>query len=80
MAKEIIPLRLIIELNEDGTFKDGILQYQLREIGVVSKRNFYTVGVKEGIKIPDLEKIVLDSVIHAEKAEQITKGVEDVKI
>jgi hypothetical protein len=75
MAKEIIPLKLIIELNEDGTFKDGILQYQLRETGAVSKRNFYTIGVKEGIKIPDLEKIVSDSIAHTAVAEKITKEI-----
>ena len=71
MAKEIIPLKLIVDLNEDGTVKDGILQYQLRELGVTSKRNFYTIGIKSGIQIPDLEKIISDSKTHAEKGEKI---------
>lgn len=69
--KEIIPLKLIIDLNEDGTFKDGILQYQLREDGSIEKRRYYTVGIKNGIKIPDIQSILDDSKIHAQKAEKI---------
>jgi hypothetical protein len=71
MAKEIIPIKLIIDLNADGTFRDGVLQYQIQDEGAIDKRRFYTVGIKDGIKIPDLQTIIGDSKIHAEKAESI---------
>lgn len=75
--KSIIPIKLIIDLNEDGTFKDGILQYQMSVDGAIEKRRYYTVGIKDGIKIPDLETIIGDSKIHAEKAEKV--GAFEVK-
>jgi hypothetical protein len=71
MAKEIIPIKLIIDLNTDGTFRDGVLQYQIQDEGAIDKRRFYTIGIKDGIKIPDLQTIIGDSKIHAEKAESI---------
>jgi len=69
--KEIIPLKLIIDLNEDGSFRDGILQYQIKDNGSMEKRRFYTIGIKNGIKIPDIQSILDDSKIHAAKAEKI---------
>lgn len=73
MAKEIMPLKLIIKLNKDGTFKDGVLVYQIKNDTSVSKRDFYTVGIKNGIQISDLEKIIIDCKTHTEIAENITK-------
>jgi len=70
-VKKIIPIKMIIDLNPNGTFRDGVLQYQIDEEGAIDKRRFYTVGIKDGIKIPDLQTIIGDTKIHAEKAESI---------
>ena len=87
--KKIVPRKLVITLNEDGTFKDGILMYQIDENGSIDKRKFYTMGIKEGIRIPDIEKITVDSIVHTGKGEAIdvsaisvvatAKGLEDAK-
>jgi len=78
--KKIIPIKLIANLNADGTFRDGVLQYQIDNDGEVEKQRFYTVGIKAGIQISDMEKIISDSKAHAEKAEKIIKEVKDEKI
>ncbi len=48
---EIVPKKLIINLNQDGTFRDGILQYQIRRDGVMPNK-FYTMGINSGISLP----------------------------
>jgi len=68
--KEIIPVKLITTLDRDGSVKDSILQYQISVDGVVENK-YYTMGVKAGIKIEDLSKIISDSVSHAETGEKI---------
>ena len=69
--KTIIPIKLIIDLNTDGTFKDGVLQYQIDEDGAIDRRRFYTVGIKDAISIPDIDVMIGDTTIHAQLAEKI---------
>jgi len=71
MEKIIIPHKLIINLNKDGTFRDGILQYQIQEDGVIDNGRFYTIGIKDAINIPDIETIIGDTTIQAQLAEKI---------
>lgn len=68
--KEIIPVKLITTLNKDGTVKDSILQYQISIDGAVENK-FYTMGVKAGINITDLGKVITDSISHAATGEKI---------
>ena len=46
--KEIISKKIIVELNSDGTFKDGVFQYQTRVDGANNGR-FYTIGIKSAM-------------------------------
>lgn len=70
MAKEIIPNKLITAINTDGTLKDCVLHYQIKNDGVLDKK-FLTVNVKGGIVIEDLEKIIEDSIAQAKLSEGI---------
>jgi hypothetical protein len=70
MAKEIVPNKLIVNFNKEGTFENGVLQYQIKVDGVTDSK-YYTIGIKDGIKIPDIDKILSDSKAHAEKGEKI---------
>jgi len=72
MAKEIIPYKFIANLNEDGTFKNGVLQYRIRVDGSMDPRKFFTIAIGGGIKIPDFNKVLSDSMTHAEKGEKMT--------
>jgi hypothetical protein len=43
--KIVVPRKVVIETNEDGTYKTGVIQYQLRIDGVLSASKFYTMGI-----------------------------------
>jgi hypothetical protein len=69
--KEIIPVKLIIDLNVDGTFKDGIIQYQIKNDGAMDSRKFYTVGIKNGMDVNKFIDILIDTQTIALNAEGI---------
>ncbi len=69
--KEIIPAKLIIDINEDGTFKNGLLQYQIGEDGIINRRKFYTMTVNAGIVVEEINKIITDTKTHTKKGEKI---------
>ncbi len=48
MAKELLPYKVIIELNADGTFKTALYQYKV-VIDGVTQRQFNTITIDEGI-------------------------------
>jgi hypothetical protein len=72
MAKEIIPHKLITSYDENGKIKDSILQYKIREDGVV-KNQFFTMSVKNGLD-EKVNTVLLSAKVHAEKGEKIIKG------
>jgi hypothetical protein len=45
MAKQIISKKVVVNLNSDGTIKDGVFQYQLSVDGA-NNGKFYTVGIQ----------------------------------
>ncbi len=51
MSKKIIPHKLIIDLDKDGTFKSGVLQYRIMNSGAMTNK-FYTMGISNGISLP----------------------------
>jgi len=71
MAKEIISNKIIINLDDNGTFKDAILHYRLRIDGSLDPKKFYTIKVNAGINIEDIQKIINDSIAQAKKGEGI---------
>lgn len=70
MAKEIIPNKLITAINTGGILKDCVLHYQIKTDGVLDKK-FYTLSVKGGISIEDLQKIINDGIAQAKVSEGI---------
>jgi len=71
MAKEIVSNKLIVNLEDNGTLKDAILHYRLRIDGSMDVKKFYTLSVKGGISVEDLQKIVNDSIAQAKHSEGI---------
>ena len=69
--KEIIPLKLVIEMNNDGTFKEGVLLYRLKTDGSTDMRTTYTIDISGGIKKVDIDKILSDVKIRANLSENI---------
>jgi hypothetical protein len=76
MVKEIISKKIIIDLNNDGTFKKGLLQYQIKNDGVVNNK-YYTISIDSNFVIQEksdgLKGIINDSISIAETAEGIVQ-------
>lgn len=71
--KEIIPHKIIINLDEDGSFRDGIMQYRIKH-GNATENKFYTMGIKNGISLAAINTQIVKAKEHVEKGEGITKG------
>jgi len=69
--KKIVPLKLVISLNTDGTFKDSVLIYQIDTDGSIDRRKFYSMGVKAGIITSEIEKVIADTITHTGQGEAI---------
>lgn len=74
MAKEIVPNKLIITLNEDWSVKDTVLSYRMREDGAMDTKRYFTIAVDGGIDIQQLNGIIESAKAHANAGEKITEG------
>jgi len=72
MAKQIVPHKLIIDLDKDGTFRSGILQYRVMHRGAMANK-FYTMGIAGGISLPSINTLLGKVKDHVEKGEKIKK-------
>jgi hypothetical protein len=69
--KAIVPNKLIVYLNEDGSAAKSILHYRMRIDGAMDNRKFFTMEVNAGVKIEELNHVITDSISHANKGEKI---------
>jgi hypothetical protein len=67
--REIIPHKLIVSYDDKGEIKDAILQYRIKEDGVI-KNQFYTMAVKDGMST-GINNILSAAKSHAERGERI---------
>lgn len=58
MAKTIIPHRAIVEFNDNGTFKDCILQYRLQDANGKLDVKYYSISVSSQISKPVMNGIL----------------------
>lgn len=71
MKTNIIPHKLLINFNEDGTFLDGILMYQVQEdTGSVSSK-YNTISVKSEFNVAAINIIIQKAITFAKKQEGI---------
>lgn len=68
--KEIVPHKIIIELDTDGTMKDAIMQYRLRHNGAMLNK-FYTMSIKDGFSLPAINTQLQKVKEHVEMGEKI---------
>jgi len=71
MAKVIVPLKLVIEMEDDGTFKNGVLLYRRKIDGATDMRKTYSIAIKNGIQLTDMAKILGQAKAHADLAEGV---------
>ncbi len=69
MAKTIIPIKLIVETNQDGAYNTGVLQYQINEDGSIGKPK--TIGINNGITLDTINGILAEAKRVAEQGEGI---------
>jgi hypothetical protein len=71
MAKELVPHKIIIEI-ENNCFKDGKILYQMRENGVIRGNKFNTISIKAAeFSIPQMNIMIEKILEHTKKAERI---------
>jgi len=74
--KTIIPLKLIIDLDENGSYKNAVLVYNVRyESGTVSNKT-YTISINTKINIPSMNTLLDEGKTFAQEQEQKTKQEE----
>lgn len=72
MAKTVSPRKVIIELNEDGTFKRGVITYMISVDGVWDSK-MRTIGIAEGVAKTQAAKGILNGVL-GNAVQHILKG------
>lgn len=68
--KDIIPQKIVIEMNEDGTFKNGVMLYKRRIDGQIDGKT-YSLAIKNGITENDVKKILDQAKSHVNLAEGV---------
>lgn len=71
MASKIIPHKLLIGFNEDGTFKDGILIYQTSNDKGEILPKYNTVQVNSEISVPVMNGIIQKAITFAKNTEGV---------
>jgi hypothetical protein len=75
MPKQIIPHKILISFKEDGTFKDGILIYQILDDKGKLSTQYNTIQINSEISVPIINGIIQKSKLFTEKAENITAEI-----
>lgn len=69
MLNDIIPLKIIIEFDPNGDFRDGIILYKKKmESGSIEKKT-YSLSIQKGINIPQMHGILQSAILFAKKQE-----------
>ena len=68
MAKTIVPVKMVIDLNANGSIKEAVLQYKLSENGSTLNRS-YSVSVKNGLTMAEVEAVIGKAVASAQQSE-----------
>lgn len=67
---KIVPNKLIVEVNEDGTFSHALMQYRLKVDGLLYPK-YYSISVDNGLDVDKLNVIL-------KKAKKAVATVENV--
>jgi hypothetical protein len=71
MKSNILPHKLLIEFNKDGTFSDGILMYRIKEDSGQTIQKYQTISIKSEINIPIINGIIQKVIKFTKKQEGI---------
>lgn len=72
--KEIIPKRIIIDLNPDGTVARAFAKYNVKDSGVTERRS-KTMGVKEGFSTEKISAVIAEATSRVYTGEGIDEAV-----
>jgi hypothetical protein len=70
--KEIIPIKIMIDLKEDGSYKDAILIYKIKFENEISPKT-YTISISSKISVPIISGLIADSKIFVDEIEKKKK-------
>jgi hypothetical protein len=73
MAKQVVAKKVVIDLHDDGTYKTGVIQYQLRIDGALNASKFYTMGIDQWIDTDIVNGLLQVAKNNIELGENIPK-------
>lgn len=71
--KSLVPIKIIVSLNEDGTLNNGVFMYQVKVDGITTGR-FYTIGIQDAMDegtVADTNAVIQKAIDLAKQAEGI---------
>lgn len=69
--RELIPHKMVIEFEADGSFKNGVMLYRVKEDGTL-KKGYKSIGIKNaGFSVPQVNTFLKKVKDHAKQAEGI---------
>lgn len=70
MSKTIVPNRLIIQTENDGSLKTAVLSYQIKDGDQLLTRP-YSVSVKNALAVEQVQAIINAAITSAQESEGI---------
>ncbi len=67
--KNIIPHKIVISFNVDGTFDNGILLYQKQEESGLVLNKYHSISIKNTVNKPIMNGIINKAIKFAKKSE-----------
>ena len=67
--KYIIPHKIIISFNDNGTFSEGILQYRIKDESGLILEKYHTVSIDSEINIPNMNMLFKKVLLFVNKQE-----------
>ena len=68
--QEIVPLKIVIDIQEDGTFKDGYLLYKIKLTSGEVLTKTYSISINSKINVPVINGILNQSRAFVKQTEE----------
>jgi hypothetical protein len=73
--RTLIPHKMVVEFEEDGSFRGGVMLYRVKEDGIL-KKGYKSIGIKNaGFSVPQVNAFLKKVKDHAKLAEGIEASI-----
>lgn len=67
--KYIIPHKLIVSFNDNGTFSEGTLQYRMKDEAGLILEKYHTISIDSEVNIPNMNVLLKKILLFVNKQE-----------